>query len=88
MLSFENENDTMSHLKYYTSTVEIKDYNVLIDGKSLFGVSIKNKEEVYKKIMEMSMNNDYTTGNFLDYEHFSNDSFFKYQNCNRFEQTD
>ena len=28
------------------------------------------KEEAYKKIIEMSKNNDYTTGNLFDYEYF------------------
>ena len=32
----------------------------------------KNKEETYKKIIEMSKSNDYTTGNLLDYKYFSN----------------
>ena len=32
---------------------------------------MKNKEEAYKKIMSISKNNDYTTGNLLDYEYFS-----------------
>ena len=35
-LSFENENDRTSFSKYYVLNVEIKDFNVLIDGKSLF----------------------------------------------------
>ena len=35
-LSFENENDRASFLKYYVPYVQIKDFNVLIDGKSLF----------------------------------------------------
>ena len=34
--------------------VEIKDFNVLIDEKTFFNVSIKNKEETYEKIIEMS----------------------------------
>ena len=29
-----------------------------------------NKEEVYKEITEMSRNNDYTTGNVLDFAYF------------------
>ena len=29
-----------------------------------------NKEEVYKEITEMSRNNDYTTGNLLDFAYF------------------
>ena len=35
----------------------------MIDGKSFFVVPVKNKEETYKKIIEMGKNNDYTTGN-------------------------
>ena len=31
---------------------------------------IKNKEKTYEKIIELSKNNDYTTSNLLDYEHF------------------
>ena len=31
---------------------------------------MKNKEEAYEAIIEMSKYNDYTTGNFLDYEYF------------------
>ena len=44
---------------------------MLIDGKSLFDVPVKNKEEAYEKIVSISKNNDYTTGNLLDYEYFS-----------------
>ena len=32
---------------------------------------IKNEEETYQQIIEMGRNNDYTTGNLLDYEYFS-----------------
>ena len=71
VLSFKNEDDRASFNKYYTPTVEIKDYDVVIDGKSFFDVPIKNKTETYQKIIEMSRNNDYTTGNLLDYDHFS-----------------
>ena len=56
--------------KYYVPNVKIKDFNVLIDGKSFFDVSVKKKEEAYE-IMSISKNNDYTTGNLLDYEYFS-----------------
>ena len=70
-LSFENEEDRTSCFKYYTPTIEITGFTVLIDGKSFFDVPVKNKEEVYQKIIEMSSNNDYTSGNLLDYEYFS-----------------
>ena len=32
---------------------------------------VKNKEEAYKKILSINKNNNYTTGNLLDYECFS-----------------
>ena len=44
---------------------------MLIDGKSFFDVLLKNKEEAYEKIVKISKNNDYTTGNLLHCEYFS-----------------
>ena len=45
VLSFENEDDRTSYYKYYVPSVEIKDYNVLIDGNAFFELPIKNIEE-------------------------------------------
>ena len=71
VLSFKNEEDRTSFSKYYVPKVEIKDFNVLIDGEIFFDVPVKNKEEAYEKIRSISKNNDYITGNLLDYEYFS-----------------
>ena len=71
VLSFENEEGRTSFWKYYVPKVEIKDFNVLITGKIFFDVPAKNKEEAYEKIRSIIKNNDYTTGNLLDYEYFS-----------------
>ena len=38
--SFENEDDR-THSNYYLPKVEIKDYNVMIDGKNFFDQPIK-----------------------------------------------
>ena len=35
-----------------------------------FEIPVKNKDEAYEAIIEMTKNNDYTTGNLLDYEYF------------------
>ena len=72
LLSFENENDRTSLSKYYVPKVEIKDldFNVLIDGKPFFEIPVKNKGEAYETIIEMSKNNDYATGNLVDYQYF------------------
>ena len=48
VLSFQNKDGRTSYLKYYTPKVEIKDFNLCIDGKSFFNVPIKNKEETYE----------------------------------------
>ena len=45
-------------------------FNVLIDGKQFFEIPVENKEEAYEAIIEMSKNNNYITGNLLDYEYF------------------
>ena len=36
VLSFKNEEDTTSFSEYYVPNVEIKDFNVLTDGKRFF----------------------------------------------------
>ena len=70
VLSFSRNNNTDnrdSFSDYYVPNVEIKDFNVLIDGKSFFDLPVKNEEEAYEKIIKMSNNNDYTTVNLLDF---------------------
>ena len=69
--SFENENDRTSFSKHFVPNVQIKNFSVLIDGKSLFNIPIKNGDETYEQIIQMGRNNDYATGNLLDYEYFS-----------------
>ena len=66
VLSFTNGKDVLTRVffdKYNMSPVGIKDFNALIDNKSFFDVPIKNKREAYEKLVEISRNNDYTTGN-------------------------
>ena len=42
VLSFENGHDRTSFSKYYVPKVEIKNFNVLIDGKPFFEFLVKN----------------------------------------------
>ena len=61
VLSFPGNNNadsTYSFSNYYDPKVKINDFNVLIDGKIFFDFSVKNEEEDYEKIIEMSNNND------------------------------
>ena len=47
--------------------VEIKDFNVLIYKKPFFDQPVKKKQEAYEKLIETSRNDDYSTGNLMDY---------------------
>ena len=59
-----------SFLNYYVPKVKVNDFNVSIDGKSFFDLSVKSDEEAYEKIIDMSNNSNYTTGNLLDFAYF------------------
>ena len=67
VLSFENEDGRTSHSTYYLPKVEIKDYNVMIDGKNFFDQPI-----IYENIRKIAtgQGDDYTTGCLLDYFYF------------------
>ena len=69
-LSFKNGNDDPtrnSFDQYYLPLVEIKGFDTLINNKSFFDHPVKSKQEACEKLIEMSKNDDYTTGNLLDY---------------------
>ena len=68
-LSFENENDRISHSTYYLPKGEIKDYNVMIVGRNFFDQPINNMKKTYENIIKIttSKGDDYTTGCLLDY---------------------
>ena len=72
-IAWEN-NTTKDHIDYisyyYVSNAGIKDFNVLIDWKSFFDLPIKNEEEAYEKVMDMSNDNDYTAVNLLHFAYF------------------
>ena len=50
VLSFETENVRTSHSNYYLPKVEIKDQNVMIDGKKFFDQPINNDYKTYENI--------------------------------------
>ena len=72
VLSFENENDRTSHSTYYLPKVEIKDYNVMIDGRNFFDQPINSDLKTYENIRKIAtgQGDDYTTGCLLDYSYF------------------
>ena len=72
VLSFENENDRSLHSTYYLPKVEIKDYNVMIDGRNFFDQPINSMNKTYENIRKIATGkgDDYTTGCLLDYTYF------------------
>ena len=72
VLSFENENDRISHSTYYLPKVGIKDYNVMIDGRNFFDQPINNMNKTYENIRKITpgKGDDYTTGCLLYYCYF------------------
>ena len=75
VLPFKNRNNDPtrnSFDNYYMPLIEIKDFNALIGNKLVFDQPVKNKQEVYEKCIERSRNDDYTTGNLLDYLYHQN----------------
>ena len=70
VLAYQNNDNRQSFSELYLPRVMIKDYNVIIDKLAFFDLPIKTEEEAYEKIIDISRNNEYTTGNLLDYDYF------------------
>ena len=72
ILAFENDTQRTSHSTYYLPSVEIKNYNIVINGENFFDQPIKNKNITYDNIRKVATGycDDYTTGCLLDYPCF------------------
>ena len=70
VLAYQNADDRQSFSQFYLPNVMVKDYNVIIYKLAFFDLPIKTEEEAYEKIIDISRNNEYTTGNLLDYDYF------------------
>ena len=47
-MAFENDAQRTSNKRYYIPNVEIKDYNVMIDGKYFFDQPVRNDKVTYE----------------------------------------
>ena len=70
VLAYQNADDRQSFSQFHLPNVTVKDYNVIIDKLAFFDLPIKTEEEAYEKIIDISRNNKYTTGNLLNYDYF------------------
>ena len=62
------------HRKYFLPRVDIKDYNVLIDGRNFYGHNIFDDFKRYEELRKImtGRGEDYTTGSLLDYYYWKN----------------
>ena len=72
VLSFQGDTQRTSHSGYYLPNVEIKDYNIVINGENFFDQPIKNNKVPYENIRKIAtgQGDDYTNGCLLDYPYF------------------
>ena len=72
ILAFENDAQRTSHSGCYLPNVELKDYNVIINGENFFDKPVKNNIVTYENIRKIAtgQGDDYATGRLLDYAYF------------------
>ena len=70
VLAYQTTDDRQSYSQFYLPKVMVKDFNFIIDKLAFFDLRIKTEEETYEKIIDISRNNEYTTGNLLYYDYF------------------
>ena len=66
--AFENDEQRTSHSGYYLLNVELKDYNMMINGGNFFDQPVKDNKVTYENIRKIatSPGDDSTTGCLLD----------------------
>ena len=74
VLSFKDRRVRESYKQYFLPTVEIKDYDVVIDGRNFFGQAVRKNLRTYDNIRKMCIcqSHDYATGCLIDHPYFKN----------------
>ena len=69
VLPFENDDHRTSNNQYYLPTIEIKDYNIMINGENFFDQPIKNNKVTYESIRKIATGqvDDYATTQLVVY---------------------
>ena len=55
VLTFENDDQRISNKRYYIPNVEIKDYNIMIDGKDFFDQPVKHNKVTKENIRKIAI---------------------------------
>ena len=58
--------------KYYLPRIDLKKYNVIVDGRNFYANPIESDTEKYRELKRVMIGKgeDYTTGSLLDYDYF------------------
>ena len=72
VFAFEKDTQKTSLSGYYLPNVELKDYNIMINGENFFDQPMKNNKVTYENIRKIAtgQGDGYTTGCLLDYPYF------------------
>ena len=72
ILAFEDDAQRTCNKRYYFPNVDIKNYNIMSDGKNCFDQPMKNNKITYENIRKIAFRkgDDYTMGCLLDYDYF------------------
>ena len=70
-----NTDNLQSHRRYFLPRVEVKDYNVLIDGRNFYDQNINDSITRYNELLKLTTgkSEDYTTGCLIDYDYYVKD---------------
>ena len=70
-----NANTEESRRRYYLPRAEIKDYNILIDGRNFYDQNVNSSIVRYNELLKMTTgrSEDYSTGCLLDYNYYIKD---------------
>ena len=71
-----NTDNQHSRQRYYLQRAEIKDYNVLIDGRRFYDQNVNSSIVRYNELLKMTTggrSEDYSTGCLLDYDYYIKD---------------
>ena len=76
VMAYSRENDDQptrnGRTKYYLPRIDLKIYNVIIDGRNFYDNPIESDIEKYRELKKVMIGKgeDYTTGSLLDYSYF------------------
>ena len=67
-----NANTEESRRRYYLPRAEIKDYNILNDGRNFYDQNVNSSIVRYNELLKMTTgrSEDYSKGCFLDYDYY------------------